>query len=104
MARGMYTPPARWVKSQDRIAQRPQMARSTRFAESTHKLELLWALMLLRGARPFKAKHHLNYFNNKCLDFKPMIYILILIDLNPGTSGLWMGESINTVKQINVIV
>ena len=31
--------------------------------------------MLLRGARPFKAKLYLICSNNKCFDFKPMLYI-----------------------------
>ena len=38
-ARGDVHPQARFVKFQDRIAQRPQMARSTRFAESIYKLK-----------------------------------------------------------------
>ena len=36
---GMYTPPARWVKSQDRIAQRPALVRWNRDAEITYKFK-----------------------------------------------------------------
>ena len=38
--------------------------------------------MLLRGARPFEVKLYLICLNNKCFDFQPIIYILILIVLN----------------------
>ena len=41
--------------------------------------------MTLREARPFMVKLYLICLNNKCFDFKPMIYILILIILNLGT-------------------
>ena len=39
--------PARWAKSQDRITQRPAMARWNRFAGSIYKLKILWGLVLL---------------------------------------------------------
>ena len=90
--RGMYIPPARWAKSQDRIAQRPAMARWNRFAESIYKLKILWGLMLLRGARPFKVKLYLICFNYKFFYFKPIIYILILIVLNLGQVDLGTSE------------
>ena len=45
----------------------------------------LWEIVLLRGARPFKAKLHLICFNNRCFDFKPIIYILMLV-VDLGTS------------------
>ena len=70
------------------------MALWNRLAESIYKLEILWDLMLLKGARPFKVKLYLICLNNNCFDFKPMLYILILIILNPGTLELWKGESI----------
>ena len=74
MARGDVHPQARWVKSQDRIAQRPVMARWNRLAGSIYKLEVLWDLMLLKGARPFHIKLYLICFNNKCFDFKPIFF------------------------------
>ena len=41
--------------------------------------------MLLRGARPFEAKLYLICLNNKCFDFKVVIYILISIVTYPGS-------------------
>ena len=35
------------------------MARWNRLAESIYKLEILWDLMLLKGARPFEVKLYL---------------------------------------------
>ena len=76
---GMYTPPARWVKSQDHIAQRPALVRWNRDAESIYKLKEIMKVMLLRGARPFKVKLYLVCLNSNCFDLQPVICILILI-------------------------
>ena len=48
-------PQARFVKSQDRIAQRPVMARLNRLAGSIYKPGILRDLVLLKGVRPYKV-------------------------------------------------
>ena len=48
-------------------------------------------IMLLKEARPFKVKIYLICFNNKCFDFKLIIYILILIV--PNLDQLDLGTS-----------
>ena len=52
--RGVH-PQARFVKSQDRIAQRPVMARWNRLAGSINKPGILRDLVLLKGVRPYKV-------------------------------------------------
>ena len=80
---GGCTPQARLEQSQDRIAQRPAMARSNRLAESIYKPDLL----LLRGARPFKAYLYFICLNNKCFDFN-WCYIFGDSSQNLGTGEM----------------
>ena len=44
------------------------------------------------GARPFKVKLYLICLNNKCFDFQPITYILILIVLSLGQVDLGTSE------------
>ena len=60
--------------------------------------------MTMRGARPFKVKLYLICLNNKCFDFKPMLYILILMVLNFRNFGIRAEKSSESVNEINAIV
>jgi len=77
------------------------MALRSHLAEVTYKLsEPMKILLLMRVTRPFKARLYLICFNNKCFDFKPMLYILILIILNVRTSEGGTAEPVNEINSI----
>ena len=59
------------------IAQRPPLVRSTRLVAYCSDPSPVTSGNRSRGARPFKVKLYLICLNNKCFDFKLIIYTLI---------------------------